>query len=244
MPHTPVMTKLSLIAFEAERLLGYMPEAKRLALQQSLSDLCELHWHEMRGHEPTTPLAHVLWSTTPPLADLYADLFLTGDKRLDEELQGHRPAWGLALLAIAEIDRGDAQGARLAHEPMMLLASESAGAHYAAQMAALLHGRLEIPHLHKHAQRLPLWRALALITASTGRCDLKAVIEVIRLLADPATSDPVLKEMRNALDELGIRFLGIDEGRVSHTQHGHEHKPVTLHQIGDTLFELRQKLLG
>ena len=238
------MTKLSRIAFEAERLLGHMPETKRLALQQALADLCESHWHELRGHEPTTPLAHAMWSTTPPLADLFADLYVTGDARLDDVLQGHRPAWGLALLAMAEIDNGNAQGARLAHEPMMAFESEKAGARLASQMSALLHGRPEIPHLHKHAQRLPLWRAMGLIVTSTRRCDLEAVREVIRLLADTAASDPALKDMRNALDELGIRFLGIDEERVSYTQHGHEHKPVTVHQLGDTLFEIRQSILG
>lgn len=238
------MTKLSLIANEAERLLGHMQEAKCLALQQALAELCEAHWHELRGHEPTTPLAHTLWSTTPPLADLFADLYIGGDRRLDDVLQGHRPAWGLALLALGEIGRGNAEGARLAHEPMMALESESAGAHYAANMASMVRGQLEIPHLHKHEQRLPLWRALGLIVSSTRRSDLKAVVEVIRLLADPAASDPALKELRNTLDETGIRFLGVDEDRVAYMQHGHEHKPVTIHQLGDTLFGIRQTLLG
>lgn len=238
------MTSLSRIAFEADRLLGHMREAKRLSLQEALAGVCESRWHELRGREPTTPLAHALWSTTPPLADLFADLYTSGDARLDDVLQGHRPSYGLALLVMNEISRGDAEGARLAYELMMVLESERAGSHYAAHMADFLHGRMEIQHLHKHAQRLPLWRALGLITVSTGRCDLKAVMEAIHLLADPAASDPALKDMRHALDELGIRFLGVDEERVAYEQHGHEHKPVTIHQLGDTLFGIRQALLG
>jgi hypothetical protein len=238
------MPKLSLIAAEAERLLGRMREPKRLALQQALTDLCETRWHELRGREPETPLAHALWSTTPPLADLFADLYAAGDARLDDVLQGHKPGWGMALLAMAEIGRGDAEGARLAHEPMMVFESEKAGAQLAAQMSAALNGRLEFPPLHKHAAGLPLGKALAVIAAHTGRSDLKAVVEVIRLLADPATSDPALKALRNALDEVGIRFTGIDDNHVRYTQHGREHKPVTLHDVADSLLEIRQKRLA
>lgn len=238
------MPKLSFVAAEAERLLGHMQESRRLALEQALTELCESHWHELRGHEPTTPLAHAMWSTTPPLADLLADLYIAGDARLDEVLQGRRPGWGLALLVMAEIGQGNAQGARVAHQPMMAFESEKAGMGMARNMSDLLHGRIEIPHLHKHEQRLPLWRALGLIVVSVGRCDLKAVIEVIRLLADMTASDPALKELRNALDEIGIRFLDVDETHVSYTQHGHEHKPTTINQIGDTLFAFRQALIG
>lgn len=238
------MTKLSQIADEAGRLLGRLPESRGLALQHAMADVCEAHWHELRGNEPDTPLAHALWSTTPPLADLFADLYLSGDARLDEVLRGHRPAWGFALLVLGEVARGNAEGARLAHEPMMVFESEKAGAQYGAQMAALLHGRLETPHWHKREHRLPLWRALGLIAVKTGRCDLAAVLKAIRLLADPTTADPALKEMHNALDELGIRFLGVEEDRVVYTQHGREHWPATINQLGDALFEMRQALLG
>lgn len=238
------MPKLSLIAAEAERLLGRLPGPRRLALQQDLVGLCEARWHELRGAEPKTPLAHVLWSVTPPLADLFADLYSAGDARLDAVLQGHRPGWGMALLALAEIGHGNAEGARLAHEPMMVFETEQAGMQFAARMAALLHGQPEAALLPKHAQPPPLWKALAAIAAHTGRSDLKAVVEVIRLLADPVTSDEALKRLRNALDEVGIRFLGIDDDHVRYMQHGHEHKPVTLHDVGDSLLEIRQMRLG
>ncbi len=233
------MPKLSLIAAEAERLLGHLLESGRLALQQALIDLCEAHWLELRGAQPTTPLATALWSVTPPLADLFADLYTARDARLADALQGYRPGWGLALLALAEIGRGNAEGARLAHEPMMAFESEAAGAQIAARMAALLHGP-EAVSLHKHAHEPPLWKALALIAAHSGRCDLKAVLEVIRLLADPSTADPALEELRHALDAAGIHFLDIDDEHVGYTQHGHAHKPESIKVLGEMLLEIRQ----
>jgi len=238
------MPKLSLIAAEAERLLGRLPESGRLSLQQALIDLCEAHWRELRGAQPSTPLAYALWSVTPPLADLFADLYTARDARLTDALQGYRPGWGLALLALAEIGRGNAEGARLAHEPMMAFESEAAGAQLAARMAALLHGPEAAPSLHQHGHQPPLWKALALIAAHSGRCELKAVLEVIRLLADPSAADPTLQALRNALEAVGIHFLGIDDAHVRYTQHGHAHKPESIKELGDRLLEIRQLRLG
>lgn len=242
------MPKLSLIAAEAKRLIGKLPEPRQRARQQVLTDLCEAHWREMRGPEPETTLAHALWSVTPPHADLFADLYAAGDPRLDHVFQGHRPAWGLALLALAEIERGDAEGACLAHEPMMLFESAEAGALYAERVAAALRGQWEAVPLHPHASRPPLWKALALIAAHTGRCDLKAIIEVIRLLAvAPASgqpSDEALERLRNALGDFGIRFLGIDDHHVRYEQHHQEHKPANLRQVCDMLVEIRQAWLA
>lgn len=239
------MPKLSLIVSEAERLVGKLPEPKQRALQQALADLCEEHWREMRGPPPTTTLAHALWSVTPPLADLFADMYAAGDPRLDHVLQGHKPAWGLALLALAEIERGDAEGARLAHEPMMLFGEGGAGGQYAARIAAALHGELEALPLHRHTSRPPLWKALAVIAAHAGRCDLNAIIPVIGLLAAaplPAgqPADEALERLRNELGDLGIRFLGIDDDHIRYQQHQHEHKPVSVRQLGDILAEIRQ----
>jgi hypothetical protein len=196
-----------------------------------------------RGAQPSTPLAYALWSVTPRLADLFADLYTARDARLADALQGYRPGWGLALLALAEIGRGNAEGARLAHEPMMAFESEAAGAQLAARMAARLHGP-EAASLHQHGHEPPLWKALALIAAHCGRCDLKAVLEVIRLLADPSTADPTLQELRNALDAAGIHFLSIDDAHVCYTQHGHAHKPESIKELGDMLLEIRQMRLG
>ena len=220
------MPKLSLIASEAERLVGKLPEPKQRALQQALVDLCESHWREIRGPEPASTLAHALWLVTPPLSDLFADMYAAGDPQLDHVLQGHKPAWGLALLALAEIERGDAEGAHLAHEPMMLFGSSEAGIHYAERVAAALRGQLEALPLHRHASRPPLWKALAVIAAHAGRCDLKAIIPVIGLLAavPPSAgqaSDEALERLRNELHDLGIRFLGIDDDHIRYQQHQH-----------------------
>ncbi len=243
------MPKLSLIVSEAERLIGRLPEPKQRALQQALTDLCQARWREMRGPEPATALAHALWSVTPPLADLFADLYAASDPRLDHVLQGHKPALGLALLALAEIWRGDAEGARLAHEPMMVFESAEAGAHYAGRIAAALRGQLEALPVHRHASHPPLWKALAVIAAHTGRCDLKAIIQVIGLLvAAPSPlgqpSDEALERLRNELRDLGIRFLGIDDDHIRYEQHDHEHKPASVRQLGDILIEIRQARLG
>lgn len=239
------MTKLSQISAEAERLLGRMREPKRLALQQELMGLCEDRWLALRGPEPSTPLAYALWSVTPPLADLFADLYTAGDAQLDEVLQGHRPAWGLALLALAEIARGNAEGSQVAHEPMMAFESAAAGKHYAARMTALLHGDLPPPALHKHAQRPPLWKALMAIAARTGRSDFEAVLEMIRLLAaSQGSSDTALEQLREALDDVGICFVSVEDDQVRFTQRGHAHKAVTKRKLADSLLEIRQMRIG
>lgn len=243
------MPKLSLIVSEAELLIGRLPEPKRCALQQALADLCETRWRELRGPEPATVLAQTLWSATPPLADLFAEMYAAGDPRLDRVLQGHKPALGLALLVLEEIGRGDAEGARLAHEPMMIFESTAAAAHYAERIAAALHGQLEALPVHRHTAQPPLWKALAVVTAHTGRSDLKATTEVIRLLAaGPAPSgqpsDEALEQLRSALRDLGVRFLGIDGNQIRYEQHGKAHKPVSVKQLGDALIEIRQAQLA
>jgi hypothetical protein len=242
------MPKLSLIESEAARFVGHVPEAKRRMLQDALINLCEIHWPEIRGPEPDMPLAHALWEGAPPLADLLADLYAAGDERLDGVLQGRKPAQGFALLALAEIERGDAEGARLAHEPMMLFDSPSAGTLYAEGIAAALRGTPSGMQLHLHESKPALWKALATIAANIGRCDLNAVLRVIGLLAARAapeqTADEMLEQLREKLDGLGVQFLGIDDHHVSFEIHGHEHKPVSTRQLGEMLVEIRQAWLS
>lgn len=234
------MPKLSLIESEAARFVGRMPESKRRALQQALVDLCEAHWLEIRGPEPATPLAHALWSVAPPLADLLADLHAAGDGRLDGVLPGRKAAQGFALLALAEIERGNAEGVRVAHEPMMLFDSPAAGARYAEAVAAALRGKGEAPHWHPHAPKPALWKALACIAAHTGRCDLDTMMRVIGLLAADQAADEALERLRRKLDETGVHFLGMDDDRVRLEVHGREHQSVSAKQLGDMLGEIRQ----
>jgi len=237
------MPKLSYIESEAERLVGRMPEASRRALQQALIELCDAHWPEIRGPEPATPLAHALWSVAPPRADLLADLVAAGDGRL-LALLGRKAAQGFALLVLAEIERGNEEGIRCAHDPMMLFDSPAAGARYAEGVAAALRGGGAALHGHAHAGKPPLWKALASVAAQTGRSDLAAVVSVIGVLASrPAAeeaADAELEALRNRLDETGVHFLGIDNDHVRFNVHGHAHPPVHVRQLGEMLGEIRQ----
>jgi hypothetical protein len=243
------MTKLSFIEAEARRLAGKSPESIRRALQAALIELCEARWREIRGPEPATSLAHALWSAPPPLAELFVDLHAAGDARLAELLDGLRPAHALALLVLAEIERGDAEGVHVAHEAMMTFDSPPAGEVYAERIAAALRGGLEGFRLHRHSSRPPLWKALAVIAAHTGRHDLKALVEVIRLLiAAPGgpgeRADVALESIRGALRELGVRLLGLDDDLVRFELHGRERKPVSRKRLGDMLAEIRQARLA
>lgn len=231
------MPKLSLIESEAARLLGRMPEAKRRALQQALVDACEAHWLEIRGPEPGGSLAHALWSLTPPLADLLADMHAEGAV----PLQGRKAAQDFALLALAEIERGNAEGVRLAHAPMMLFQSPTAGMRYAERVAAALRGEGGAPQVL--AARPALWKALAGIAAHTGRCDLGMMMRVIGLLADGQAADAGLEQLRSKLGESGVRFLGMDDAHIRFEVHGREHRPVSAKQLGDLLGEIRQARL-
>jgi hypothetical protein len=236
------MPKLSLIESEAARLVGRMPEARRRGLQQALLDLCDAHWPEIRGPEPATPLAHALWSIAPPRADLLADLVAAGDSRL-QALLGPRPAQGFALLVLAEIERGNAEGIRIAHDPMMLFDSPAAGARYAEGVAAALRSGGTARHWHSHDAKPALWKALACIAAQTGRCDLAAVMGVIGVLVSrPAAdlpADAELEALRSTLDETGVHFLGVDDGHVSFTLHGDAHPPASAKQVAEMLGEIR-----
>lgn len=233
------MPSLTLIESEAARLLRRVPEAGRRVLQQALLDLCEAHWLEMRGPEPATPLAHALWAAAPARADLLADLAAAGDGRL-HALVGAKTAQAFALLVMAEIERGNAEGVRLAHAPMMLFATPTAGALYAEGMAAALRGGLTGRPAHPHAPKPAVWKALACIVAQTGRSDLAAVTAVIGVLcAGPDAADAALAALRRTLADTGVDFLGIDAAQLRFTVHGEAHPPLSLRQLGEMLGEIR-----
>lgn len=241
------MPKLSLIESEAARLVGRMPEARRRALQQALLELCDAHWLDIRGPEPATPLAHALWSAAPPRADLLADLYAAGDSRA-QALLGQKPAQGFALLVLAEIEQGNAEGIRAAHDPMMLFDSPAAGARYAEGVATALRRGGAAPHWHPHDSKPALWKALSCIAAQTGRCDPAAVLGVIGMLASrPAADQPAdaeLETLRSTVEETGVHFLGIDDAHVQFTLHGHAHPPAGAKQIAEMLGEIRQTRRG
>jgi hypothetical protein len=216
-------------------------------LQAALIELCEAHWQEIRGPQPTTALAHALWLAAPPLAELFVDLHAAGDARLAELLDGMRPARAFALLVLAEIERGDVEGVHVAHEAMMTFDSPAAASVYQERIALALRGALQGPALHRHSSREPLWKALVVIAAHTGRHDLKALVAAIGLLAAApagAPADEVLERLRVALRELGVRFLDIDDRQVRFDLHEREHKPVSRKRLGDLLAEVRQARLA
>ena len=131
----------------------------------------------------------------------------------------------------------------------MVFEVDAAAAHYANAVAAALRRRLAWPPSHRHTSKPPLWKALAFVAAHTGRSDLKAIIEVIRLLAaGPPSGEPEaesLERLRNVLlYEQGLRFISIDEREIVFEQHGHAHKPATIRHAEDALIEIRQSWLA
>lgn len=242
------MTSLSFIETEAHQLVRRLPESRRLTQQAALVELCETHWRSIRGPQPDTPLAQSLWTVTPPLADLLMDLYARGDAQLVDLSPGKDLARGLALLVLAEIERGNEAGVHIAHEPMMAFDTIPPPIALLERITALLQGRLEPPLLHRHDKHHnSMWKALAVIAAHTRRLDLPAVLEVIRLLtvsADQTASDAALEKLRHEVAEVGIRFLHIDDDHVHFEQHGHAHKPIRARRLGEMLFEVRQMWLG
>ena len=244
------MTSLSLIENEAQRLVGSLPESRRLAQQTALVELCEMYWHALRGPQPESPLSRALWSVTPPLADLLMDLYAANDTRLAGVLPGGHLAKGMALLVLAEIERGNETGVHIAHEPMMAFESASPPVALLERIRALLYGTLEPPRLHAHDKHHDaMWKTMAVIAASTRRLDLPAVLEVVRLLCvsdDEAGfgADAALERLRGEVTEIGIRFLTIEDDHVHFLQHGHEHKPIRVRRLGEMLLEIRQMWLG
>jgi len=240
---------LSLIETEARHIIGRMPEERRYQLQTALLALCEMRWHELRGTQPLTHLAQTLWSITPASADLLIDLYASGDVRLEEIVPAHSLTRGLALLVMAEIERGNEAAVHFAHEPMMAFETSLPTAELLERICALLHGTLEPPLIHPHDKHGALWHALAVIAAQTRRLDLPAILAVVQLLAKPddphiTLPDADLDALRHAVAQTGIRFLAIEDDHIRFVQHEHEHDPVRTRQVGEMLLELRQKWLG
>ncbi len=244
------MPSLSLIEEEARRLVGGLPESRRLARQDALVSLCEKHWQQLRGAQPDEPLAQDLWEITPSLADLLLDLYASGDAELDDILHGGRLGLGMALLVLAEIERGHEHGVHAAYEPMMAYETLSPSAEMRERVSALLRGTLDPPVFHPHDKHHDaMWKALAIIAEQTRRLDLPAVLMVLRLLIDapdPSSGvvDAGLGKLQYELDELGVRFVMIEDDHVHFTLHGHSHKPVRIRHLGELLLEIRQAWLG
>ncbi|HUL13916.1 MAG TPA: hypothetical protein VLU73_17340 [Methylococcaceae bacterium] len=240
------MTKLSFIETEARRVMGNLSEQALRTLQGSLVELCEVHWCVIRGPQPTTSLANTLWAIRPHLVDLLVDLYGAADPKLLEALDHVPFTKAIAGLVLAEIERGDAEGARLAYETMMLFESPQARqAHLQAVRSRLYGTKPKTGKWHKHMHRDAFFQAMAVISEQTGRRDLQAMTAAVKLLAETQSSpnamgkDKDLEQILIALRDMGLAFQGIDGDRIHYTLRGVERTPITSKRLEDILAQLR-----
>lgn len=242
------LAKLSLAEVEARRLVRGLPEEWLLSRGESLRQLCEARWQELRGPEPSSSLARALWHVQPTLAHLFADLCTTGEPKLAAVLGRLTPAQGLAVLLLAEIERGDAEGARSAYEGMMMFQSPRARDVYTLRILAGLRGEGgKTWTWHRHSSHPPLWKAIAAITAETRRYDLKGVAEVLRLLAErqagatDAGDDEATRRLLETLRSLDVTFLRVEHDGVHYLLRGTERKPISIRHLADILGDVEQR---
>lgn len=242
------LPKLSLAEAEARRLVGRLPEQWLLSRGESLRQLCEARWTELRGPEPSSPLARALWRARPALAHLFVNLCSTGDPELAAVLGRLTPAQGLAVLLLAEIGRGDAEGARSAYEGMMMFQSPGARDVYTVRILAGLRGQGgKTRTWHRHSSRPPLWKAMAAITAETRRYDLNATVEVIGLLAGmqagatDAGEDEATRRLLESLHSLDLAFLGVQRDGIHYRLRGTARKPISTRHLADILNDVEQR---
>lgn len=237
--------KLSRTESEAFRLSGKIPEEGRRALQNEIASLCRQRWHEIRGGEPDDRLAHAMWMICPPLSDLFLDLYIARDSRLEAVLSGKGPGRGLALLALEETGEGEAEEMRIIHEPLMLFESESIGRNYAMKVSSLLRGEISFPADHPHSSRPPIFKAISLIARRTARCDSPAAVAAMGLLSSPPLPlHDGLEKLREDISRMGLLFLGVDDDHVRYLLRGKEKKPASKRQIAAILSEIRSAWLA
>ncbi|MFA5925138.1 MAG: hypothetical protein WC856_28315 [Methylococcaceae bacterium] len=240
------MTKLSFIESEARRHLRRISEQDLEALQRTLIKLCENHWLDIRGPEPVSGLAHAMWAVTPHFADLIVGLYGDSDPRFSEAISYFPPTKVLAALVLAEIERGDAEGARLAHEAMMLFETPQAREIHTDSVRSRLRGvRPERGRWHKHAHHDRLFRSLAMISEQTGRCDFQAmavaVVYLTAIQASPAAreGDQEVKRILEFLRDIDLVFHGFEEGRIHYTLRGVSKKPISGKRLEEMLAQIR-----
>lgn len=236
------MTKLFTIDDEARRMLGKLPERRRQSLQASLVTLCEAAWPTIRGPEPATRLAKALWEIPPHCADIFAHLYSIADQRLEGILEHLTPPQALALLVLAEIERGDAEGARSAYAAMRLFESPAAATAHVRAILTASGGQAPEAWL-RHAHRPARWRAVVGLAIQTGRWDTKAVLECIRQVAQAqarpteVAEEPDMQRILDMLQGLGVTFLGVEEDHLIYMLRGEEREPVRCKEVTEMLSE-------
>lgn len=235
-------TSLLIIDAEARRLLRRLPVSRMQALQASVIALCEAAWRDIRGPEPATRLAKALWEIPPHFADIFVHLYGIADPRLAGILEHLAPPQALALLVLAEIERGDAEGARSAYAAMRVFESPSATTAHVRAILTASGGHAPEAWL-RHAHRPALWRAVVGLAIQSGRWDAKAVLECIRQVAQSQVSaaelagEPDMQRIMDMLRELGITFLAVEKDRVTYALRGEQRKPVRYQQVIEMLAE-------
>lgn len=240
------MTKLSFIESEARRHLGRIPEQKLEALQREVIELCEEHWSVIRGPEPVSGLARVIWTVRPHLVDLVVDLYGVYDPRLFLAIGNISPTKVLAALVLAEIEHCDAEGARLAYEAMMLFETKEASEIYIDSVRSKLRGfKPERTRWRKHEHHDALFRSLAMISKQTGRDDLQAITVALEYLSAAQTSSvskECCQEEQKILDfirELDLVFQGFEDGRLHYALRGMPKKAITRKRLEEILAQIR-----
>ncbi len=240
------MTKLSSVESEARRRLGRFPKQKLEALQREIIELCEGHWSLIRGPEPVSGLARALWTVRPHLIDLFIDLYGTYDAELSEIISNLPAIKVIAALVLAEIEHGDAEGARLAYEAMMLFETEKAAEIYTDSVRSRLRGIApDRAKRHKHEHHDALFRSLATICEQTGRSDLQAIVVALQYLT-AVQANPVAREHTDAdekilgiLRDLDLMFLGFEAEKLHYTVRGASKRPVSAKRLEDMLAQIR-----
>lgn len=240
------MTKLSFIESEARKHLGRISEQELENLQWTLIKLGEKHWANIRGPEPASGLARVLWAVEPHLADLIVDLYGNSDPGFFEAVCHFPETKVLAALVLAEIEQGDAEGAHLAHEAMMLFETPQARDIYVDSVRSRLRGALpDLGKWHKHAHHDPLFRSVAMISEQTGRNDSQALVVAVEYLSaiqaspDAREVEQEVKRILEFLRNMGLVFQGLDEGRIHYMLRGDAKKPVSRKRLEEMLAEIK-----
>lgn len=240
------MTKLSFIESEARKRLGRISEQELGNLQRTLIKLGGKHWANIRGPEPASGLTRALWAVEPHLADLIVDLYGNSDPGFFEAVCHFPETKVLAALVLAEIEQGDAEGARLAHEAMMLFETPQARDIYADSIRSILRGaKPDLGKWHKHEHRDPLFRSVVMISEQTGRYDFQALAVAVEYLSaiqgspDVGEGEKEVKRILEFLRDVGLVFQGFEEGRIRYTLRGDAKKPISRKRLEEMLAEIR-----
>lgn len=240
------MTKLSFIANEARRHLKSFARHELEDLQGVLVGLGQKHWRAIRGPKPGAGLACAIWTIQPHLSDLIVDSFGASEERFSEEISYLPLVKVFAVLVMNEIESGDAEGARLAYEAMMLSETQQAWKIYIKKVGARLRGgRIDLGRWHKHGHLDHLFRAVALIAEFTGRLDYGAMVAAIDYIAVQQVSpeigerDTETKKILEFLQNMGLVFDGFTKGRVYVSMRGMTKKPVSQKRLQDILAQIR-----